>query len=121
MENQRFSISDLMEEIRNSGASGLDEVDYVIMETNGKLSVILNSDNRPLTPKDLDIKAESTRISYIVIENGKLVDINMKRLGLSDMWLKKQLESNGISRISDVFYMGVDENGKVVALPMHKK
>ena len=45
MENQRFNVGDLLEEIRNSGASSLSEVDYVIMETNGNISVIQTPEN----------------------------------------------------------------------------
>lgn len=120
MDKQRFNIGDLMEEIRNSGASSLDEVDYVIMETNGNVSVILNSKNRPVTPKDLNIKVEPTRISFIVIDNGTVIEENLKRLGLDDIWLQKQIQKSGVSRAKDVFYLGVDENGTVVTVPKER-
>lgn len=45
------------------------------METNGNVSVILNTENRPVTPSDMGIKAAQTEISYILIDNGTLLKI----------------------------------------------
>lgn len=117
MERQRFNIGDLMEEVRNSGASSLDEVAYIIMETNGNVSVISDAKSRPVTPQDLNLKVQPTRISYIIIDNGTVLDYNLRHMGLDENWLKKQMEQNGVKHVKDVFYLGVDENGTVVFVP----
>lgn len=121
MENQRFSIGDLLEEVRNNGAASLKEVEHIVMETNGNVSVILNSENRPLTPSDIGINAQKTEMSYILIDNGNIVDSNLKRLGLSREWLKKQLKNENIKRPSEVFYMGADKNKNTVVIKKNKK
>ena len=84
MQKQRFNLGDLMEELRNSGAVSLDQVDYVLMETNGKVSVIMKAEESPLTPKDVNLKTDTVRMSYVIIDNGNVVVPNMKRLGLRD-------------------------------------
>lgn len=116
MENQRYSVGDLLEEIRNSGASSLGDVEYVIMETNGDVSVIQNSANRPVTPSDLGIDVPSPQISYIIIDNGNLIKNNLIRLNLDKGWVMSKLKEEGISRISQVFYMGADKSGKCVVI-----
>lgn len=121
MENQRFSIGDLLEEVRNNGAASLKEVEHIVMETNGNVSVILNSENRPLTPSDVGIKAEETEMSYIIIDNGCIISSNLKRLDLTRAWIKERLKKEGIRRISDVFYMGADKNGHTVVIKKNRK
>ena len=116
MESQRFNMSDLLEEIRNSGATSLDDVEYVIMETNGNVSVILNTENRPVTPSDMGIKAAQTEISYILIDNGTLIKNNLERLKISRKWVMDKLHENGLKKISLVFYMGADKSGNAVVV-----
>lgn len=118
MKKQRFNVADLMEEIRNNGAVSLDQIDYVIMETNGKVSVILNSDESPVTPTDMNFKTDPIYMSYVIIDNGNLIRSNLKRLGLNDEWLDKQLKSHKVKHIDDVFYLSFEEKtGKTLLIP----
>lgn len=48
MKDLRFSRSDLLEQLRQAGCDDLTEVKEAVMETNGKLSVILKESSRPL-------------------------------------------------------------------------
>lgn len=122
MRRQRFNVADLMEEIRNNGAVSLNEVEYVLMETNGKVSVILKSENSPVTLGDLNIRTEPVRMSYVLIDNGNLISGNLKRLGLNDIWLNKILKENKLNRVKDVFYLSVEKDtGKVVLIPREEE
>ena len=112
MERQRFSVTDLMEAIRNNGNSSLSEIDYVIMETNGDISVIPSSQYRPVTPRDLNITPEEDFVSYIVIDGGKIYENNLKNLGFDENWLMKQLKKENIRSIKDVFYFSANKNGE---------
>lgn len=121
MKKQRFNLNDLMETVRNTGAANLSEVDYVIMETNGNVSVIPNAQNRPVTVSDAGLTAEPPYISYVIIDNGKLNRKNLFRLGYNDEWLKKQLDKQNISDISKVYCMTADIQGTAVIIPVCKK
>lgn len=120
MQNQRYSIGDLLEEIRNQGATSLNDVEYVIMETNGNVSVIQNSISRPVTPSDLGLDVQPTEISYIIIDNGNLIKSNLIRLNLSKNWLMDELKKEGVKKISQVFYMGADKSGNAVVIKKEK-
>ena len=118
MESRRFNIADIMEEVRGNGASALSEVEYIVMETNGKVSVVLKSGEGPITPKQLEMNTEPVRMSYIIIDNGKIIHECMKKLGLDEDWLGKKLKEKGLSSAKDVFYLSVDQNtGKTVLIP----
>lgn len=122
MEKQRFNVADLMEEIRNSGAISLNQIDYVVMETNGKVSVILNAENSPVTPSDMNLKPSPVYMNYVIIDNGNLIKTNMERLGLNDEWLNEQLKKSKIDHIKEVFYLSFEEQtGKTVIIPKELK
>lgn len=118
MQRQRFNVADIMEEVRGNGASSLAEVEYIVMETNGKVSVILKSEESPLTPKLMNIKTEPVRMSYIIIDNGNIIHGCMKMLGLNEEWLKRQLKDNGLKSASEVFFLSFEQNtGNIVVVP----
>ncbi len=121
MEKQRFNLNDLMECIRNTGATSLSEVDFILMETNGNVSVIPNSENRTVNISDMNLSSEPTLLSYVVIDNGHTNGSNLKRLGFDDAWLQKQLFSNNISTPKSVFCMTANQNGEVVIIPYDKE
>ncbi len=116
MEKQRFNLNDLMECVRNTGATSLDEVDFIIMETNGNVSVIPNSQSRTVNTKDLDIKAQPTYLSYIIIDNGAVNYNNLRRIGMSEKQLEARLRPYDIHSYSEVFCMTATMDGKVVVI-----
>lgn len=117
MENQRLNLNDLMEIIRNSGAASLSEVDYVIMETNGVVSVIPSADHRPVTISDAGLTARPSSISYVIIDSGRLNRHNMQRLGRNDEWVRNRLKEHGLSDISQVSCMTASADGETVVIP----
>ncbi len=122
MRKQRFNVADLMEELRNNGAVSLNQVEYVLMETNGKVSVILKAEESPLTPRDMMVSPQPVRMSYVLIDNGNLISGNLNRLGLNDIWLQKILKQNKVKKVRDVFYMSVEKDtGQVVLIPKEKE
>lgn len=118
MERQRFNVGDVMEEVRGTGASDLSEVEYIVMETNGKVSVILKREESPVTPSMMNIAAEPIRMSYIIIDNGHVIRACMKQLGLNDEWLKNQLKKNNLKSAKQVFFLSFEQNtGNTVIVP----
>lgn len=105
MEKQRFSVTDLMEAIRNNGYASLKEVDYVLMETNGNISVI----------------PTNTELSYVLIDCGSVYEQNLKRLGFDENWLKKQLDKENITSVKEVFYFSADKEGNTFIMKKDKK
>ena len=117
MEKQRFNLNDLMECVRNTGATSLSEVDFVIMETNGNVSVIPNAKNRTVNTSDMNLNPEPTFLSYVIVDNGNLNKNNLKRLSFDENWLEKQLKKQKISSLNEVFCMTATQNGDVVIIP----
>ena len=112
LDNLRISVEELISELRQKEITDIDEVDYAILEQNGKISVISRAENCQPTRKDLKISGEESGISHIIISRGTVNRYNMHQMGLNDAWLKNQLQQNRC-RVKDIFLMTVDDRGKI--------
>lgn len=112
MRIQRFNLSDLMEELRTSGYLNLSDVEFAILETSGKLSIIPKSDSTPVTRKDLNIKQPEELLPMAIILDGELIEHNLQISGHNMTWLMDRLKENNAKGINDVFIAIIDSNGQ---------
>lgn len=118
MRKNRFTIDELLEELRGQGISDLSEVKYAILENSGQLSILTWAAFQPPTAKDmkLDIK-DNISIPTVLINDGRLISQNLKKCQKSEAWVKKQLEQQNINDYRQVFLMTLDDSGSVNCLP----
>lgn len=61
----RYTMDDLMAQLREKGYFDFSQVEYAILETDGELSVLPKSQNRPVTPGDLNIQTKYEGIASV--------------------------------------------------------
>ena len=97
-----------MASCRLSGYYDLEEIHTIFLETNGTISILPKSKNRPATPEDLNLNPEQSMPMASIILDGKIMSKNLKTTGKNEQWLDKQLKSQGIKDISEVFLATYD-------------
>ena len=90
MKKQRYSLDDLLSQLRDKDIRTIDEVDYAVLETGGKLSVFKKDDKErtvfPL-PLILDGEIEYKNLEYINKDEYWLLDIlKEKKTDLEDVF-----------------------------------
>lgn len=113
MVKNRFTVDELMEELRVAGVTDIDSVKYAVLETTGRISVITRREDQPPTSSDLGVTVQDNGLPVIVVSDGRVLTENMKVRNLTDQWLRQQLSGRKINDLSQVFLMTVDEAGKV--------
>lgn len=98
MKKQRYTIDDLLYQLRDKDISSPDEVQFAILENSGILTV-LKKDSSKLKWKD-------PLISDGVVQQQVLADI-----GKDETWLKEQLQTEGVQDFSEVFLCLWQKNG----------
>ena len=121
MYRNRFTLDELMEELRMQGVSDLTTVKYAILETNGRVSVLLKSEEMPVTAKQMELHPPEPGLPVILINDGRLITHNLKGRGLDDVWLQKQLEAHHVRRPEQVFLLSVDETNTVYFVPKEER
>lgn len=104
--DNRISINELLTEMRTQGIADITDVRYAMLEPNGKISFLQNSDAANIaTPIVIDTEPDLNSISS---------------LGYNPEWLYKQLNQRNVS-ISEVFLMTVNESGDINIIRKDKR
>ena len=111
MRSLRYNINDLLEQLRGKGYPNIADVEFALLETNGKLSVIPKSQRRPVTPQDLQIPTSYEGLPLTLIVDGAIDQQALRRTGLDTQWLHRELRKFGIASHEDVLFASLDTNG----------
>lgn len=92
MVDQRYTLDDLLLQLREKDIRSIDEVDYAILEINGKLSVFKKDDKKDKNTYPLPIILDGE------VQFDNLYSINKTKRWLLNILIDKQL------RVDEVFY-----------------
>lgn len=113
LKSTKMNINDLIEECRLKNAFNIADIEFAVLETSGKLSVLLKSYNQPLTPKDMNIATEYKGLCINLIIDGRVLDDQLKTADRSEDWLSSQLQVQGIKSPSEVLLAFIDSSNKL--------
>ena len=113
MKRNRFTIDELMQELRNQGVQNIQSVDYAVLETSGALNLLLKVSEQPVTPSQLGLTLAEPGYATILINDGRTLSGNLRRVGKDERWLQKVLKEQGIRRAQDVYYLQINDAGDV--------
>ena len=91
MKKQRYNIDDLLSQLRDHSIKTIEEVDYAILETNGKLSIFKRSDD------------PNRCYPLPLILDGKMDEDVLYQIHKTKEWLEKELIRQRIKQ-EDIFY-----------------
>lgn len=105
----RFTIDDVMAQLRSNNIFDIQDVQFAIVETTGVLSVYQKYDARTLTPKTMGMPAPDAPDAppIVMISDGAIIDSAFPYCNLKPEWLSKLLEEKDL-RSSDIFLMTCD-------------
>lgn len=108
MLKERYNMDDLLLHLRQKNIRSIEEVEYAILETNGRLSVFTKEENTD------DI------YPLPIILSGKLLKENLSPVQLGEEWVRKELKNHQIEDIKDV-YCALYQQGKLKIIKYDKK
>lgn len=114
LKKARLDLSEFMVMCRQQGYFDLTGIQTAVFEYNGKLTILPVSKQRPVTPNDMNLDPEQELMFTELIMDGRILENNLKRMGLDRTWLNKQLKQRHISSPQDVFLAVCDRNLKFV-------
>ena len=112
----KLDLSEFMVMCRQQGYFDLRDIQTAVFEFNGKLSILPVSTKRPVNPEDLNLSPVTATFPTEVIMDGRILDENLKKLGLDRKWLQKQL---GNQSPSGIFLALCDENNQLILFQNH--
>lgn len=98
----KLDVNEMLAQCRIMGYFSLEDIETIILESNGKLSVLPKAQKRPCTPADLAISVSKDRPETVVVLEGEILVNNLRYTGNDKNWLSKQLQNQNVS-LKDVF------------------
>ena len=113
MRELRYSIDDLMEQLRSKDVFDIADVAYAIVETTGQLSVLEKFTARKVVNSDLNLPPPSCTDCppMVLISDGELIYDTLNYCNLREEWLEKTLLEEGVKQ-KDVFIMTCNSGAK---------
>ncbi len=106
----RMSVNDLISLLRQKDVFEVSQVSYAIIETNGKISVLLKPENRNSTAKDLNICPADSGMQFAVICDGILIKETAEDSPLSEEKIRSLVLSSKIP-MENILIMTVNKDG----------
>lgn len=113
----RYTVDELLEELRLQGITDLSTVKYAILENSGQVSVLLYETHQPATAQQLQLTAQPQGLPLVIISDGRVLERNLRVRGLDRSWLRQRLTEHGHTSPSQVFLLTVDEREHVYYIP----
>ncbi|MCA0755246.1 DUF421 domain-containing protein [Paenibacillus sp. N4] len=136
MRKQRYNLDDLMLQLRENKIGAVSDVEFAVLETSGKLSVLEKEKPEPSTAlgkesiespegeqtdklravpgsKVIPPKFRFEILPIPLIMDGKVQDENLKKLEKTRFWLKNVLQERGVTDFKDVFFCTIDHRGRL--------
>lgn len=115
MKKLRLTIDDILEALRQKDIFDISLVAYAIIETNGRMSVMLKPDFETVTNKNAGIASEDSGIPCVVITDGQIERSAFEDCNMTDEKLKSIIKKQNID-VGNTLLMTVDKSGKTVVI-----
>lgn len=106
-----MTANDLLEGLRGEGIFSIEEVEYALLETNGKISVMPKAQFAPVTPQDMELQVPAVSLPYNVVIEGKFMGENIGKMqnGVTEADIKDFLDAQKI-KWQSVFIMTLKDD-----------
>ena len=109
----RLTMDELMSHLRQKDVLDLEAVQYVILETDGNLSVFPYPEQKPASASDAKITVKKLNLPVTIINDGVLSQEDLRRAGKNMAWLRKTLGKHR-ARQETTLLLSVDEEDHVI-------
>ncbi len=113
MKKLNLSTDDIFEALRGCGYFNISQVQYAIMETNGKVSVMPKSEFAPVTNADLNTSADESFLPIVLVSEGKIIKDNIEIAKVSNSDVENIVKQNSKGSVKDVLLLTLDQAGQV--------
>jgi len=110
LKKMRYNLDELTSELRSKDIFDINDLEFAIIETSGKISTLKKADKEAPSREDVGVPGVSKGLAIEVIIDGQLVYTNLEKMGLDGKWLMNQLNIKGVKSLNQVNFASVDKN-----------
>ncbi|WP_091736282.1 DUF421 domain-containing protein [Marininema mesophilum] len=114
MREQRYTIDDLMMQLREKNVLNVADVEFAVLETSGQLTVFQKEKVKhvkDLFPGFSDERKPSLPTPLII--DSKVQEDALHQIGQNRFWLKNQIQQYGYKDLKEIFFASIDDHGRL--------
>ncbi|OAS84957.1 MULTISPECIES: DUF421 domain-containing protein [Metabacillus] len=111
MRSQRYNFDDLMTHLREKDIKSIADVEFALLESSGKLSVIEKQKDKRNQPE----------LPIPVIIDGRIQEENLESINKNNLWLRQQLRKLGYDNIKHISFCSFGKGIFFIDLKDEKK
>ncbi len=108
-----MNFNDLLEGLHSAGYFNLEELLYVILQTNGTMTVVNRAPYAPLTANDIHLEKDPATLPMIIVSKGKIMNENLKLAKIDEKFLLDNLKTVGFTSLKDILILTFNNEGKI--------
>lgn len=112
----KLSVAKVLENCRLKGCFDINNLDCAVLEPSGDISILLKSNNQPLTSKDIKntIQKNSKKqtLNYLIVVDGVLNEQELKKAHKNISWFNKFIKAKKL-KLENITLLSIDKNDKV--------
>lgn len=112
MKKNRITIEELMAALRTKNISDISELQYLILEPNGKLSYFPKENARSVTVEDLKLSVKEKGVAHPLVIDKVVCTKNLKMLNIDKALFEQMLSRYNITP-NEIFLMTIDDTGNI--------
>lgn len=118
----RFTIDDMLEQLRGKDIFDIRDVAYAIVETTGQMSVYQKFEARNVTADMIGLQGQSkdNDLPVVVLSDGVAIESGLTFCNLKMDWLKRTIAENGYQE-KEIFLMTCNQSAEYLIVPKEKK
>lgn len=112
LKKAQMTVNSLLSECRYEGYFDIADIDTVVLETSGEVSILPKPNAKPVTAEDLglQLKAEKPRANVVI--DGVVVTHNLHSVKKTQAWLMDKLAERNID-LKEIALATLDEKGSL--------
>lgn len=110
LRDAKYTLNDLMEQLRANGTFQVSDVEYAILETNGDLSVLLKGPEQQVTYRALALESPEAAPPFMVVQDGKVHKNALRQAGYDEKWLLSKLPAAGVKGTEQLLFAFISGN-----------
>ncbi|MNV82115.1 hypothetical protein D3C71_1758290 [compost metagenome] len=105
MKRNRIDFGQLRMMLRQKDIFAVEEVAYAIFEKNGSLSVLKKPEFEVPAKGELGMEREEAGFVYSLVEEGDILEDNLRKIGRDRLWLESGLRDGGYRDVKALNYV----------------
>ena len=112
MKKLNMTIDDILACLRDKGFFSITQVQYAIVETSGKISVMPKAQFSPATCQDLKLQPDESFVPITLVCEGKILEDNVALAVLDKQKVEQLVKKEANAKVKDVLVLSIEKSGK---------